>query len=154
MAQRLSYSPKVGEILYCHYGSHTSYMQNQFSFDFNLPNEMVKSRMVLCLNGKLSEPLVVPISTTPPDQNSRKYCILTKKSHFFQKAMMDIHGFYNKSYVKCHMIQNVSKYRLSAFNNKGYQSGKQTFLLERDFVLECQKHVALAVNMDRKLFMD
>lgn len=70
----INFSPKVGEILECNFGSYPVSQNGPFSttyYDGRIPPEMIKNRLVVVLNGKINGNacIVVPLSTTR-DQTS------------------------------------------------------------------------------------
>lgn len=64
----ISYAPKVGEVLECNFGTYkkdNGVADERNYYDGRIPPEMIKSRMVVVLNGKLGRGcLVVAISST------------------------------------------------------------------------------------------
>jgi uncharacterized protein YifN (PemK superfamily) len=64
----ISYRPKVGEVLICNFGRFELDLNGDpvlNNFNGRIPNEMIKQRMVVVLNGKLGGGcFVVPISST------------------------------------------------------------------------------------------
>jgi uncharacterized protein YifN (PemK superfamily) len=68
----ISYNPLVGEVLQCDFGDdYPRILSGQpdisgLTTNTRLPPEMVKSRLVIVLNGKMTGGcLVVPVSATP-----------------------------------------------------------------------------------------
>ncbi|WP_431266691.1 type II toxin-antitoxin system PemK/MazF family toxin [Roseateles chitinivorans] len=64
----IGFTPKVGQVLLCHFGRFGAQGVSNACADFNrrLPPEMVKTRLVVVINGRLSRQscIVAPLSTT------------------------------------------------------------------------------------------
>lgn len=141
----INFTPKVGQILECDYGEYRRDAQGKpltGDFDSHIPPEMIKNRLVVVLNGKLSRNscLVVPLSTT----------------HDLQKTIKGIHveipekeigemTFFTQQirWAKADMIQQVSIERLNRPRSK---RGHQAVNLTRERVELIQRAVIKAIN--------
>lgn len=73
----INFSPEVGQILECNFGEYTIDSTTGLPIghpDHHLPPEMIKNRLVVVLNGKVSPTscIVVPLSTTHDLQKTLK----------------------------------------------------------------------------------
>jgi len=102
----ITYAPKVGEVLECHFGEHAA----DINFDGNIPPEMRKNRMVVVLNGKLNDCcIVVPISSKQ-DLNA-----IQRGLHIhLDTSLFKVTDFYDKRdrWAKAETVCHVSKKRL------------------------------------------
>ena len=142
----INFSPKVGQILTCNYGNYLKDEKGDVvstAVDAHIPPEMIKSRLVVVLNGRLNGNacIVVPISTTKDTAklNNGLHVELPegiiKAAKYFPQTT---------SWVKCDMVQTVSNQRLSRPMEVG--RGWITQMLSREIVTNLQKAVIKAIN--------
>ncbi|MEY4922807.1 MAG: hypothetical protein RLY17_1524 [Pseudomonadota bacterium] len=141
----INFSPKVGAILECNYGNHPVGQDGAVItnfYDGHLPPEMVKNRLVVVLNGKISGSscIIVPLSTTR-DQDK-----LNRGLHveIAEDVIDDLHFF--TQHVRCakaDLVQQVSRYRLNkARTTRGYLDQ----CLPREIMSDIQLAVIKSVN--------
>ena len=140
----INFSPKVGQILECNFGEYTL---DESGIPTNQPNhhippEMIKNRLVVVLNGKVSgnSCVVVPLSTTHDVQKTHKGWHveipegeLPDLMHFEQAVRR----------AKADMVQQVSKQRL---NRPRSLRGHEEVKICSDVVTKIQRAVVKAVN--------
>ncbi|PLR31134.1 hypothetical protein CYR55_21260 [Chimaeribacter californicus] len=141
----INFSPHVGALLECNYGKHPvgqdGHVVTNF-YDGHLPPEMIKNRLVVVLNGKISggSCIVVPLSTTR-DQNK-----LNRGLHveIAEEIIEDLPFFSQHTrWAKADLVQQVSRYRLhKARTKRGYLDQ----CLSREIVAEIQCAVVKAIN--------
>lgn len=109
----ITYHPKVGEVLECAFGHFKELPDGTIddrNFDGRIPPEMVKKRLVVILNGKLSGScLVVPISS------SHDVGGVNRGFHVpLAPALFRVTDFYDyrDRWAKAELIQPVSMKRL------------------------------------------
>ena len=140
----ISYTPKIGEVLECNFGSFTK--QNgtwdKRNYDGRIPNEMIKRRMIMVINSKIGGGLhlVVPISST------KNIGSIIKGTHVpLDDALFKVTDFYDRRerWAKCEAIQLVSKERLFKMidNNVRFQQ-----ILPDNIITTIQKGVIQAIN--------
>lgn len=133
----ITYAPKVGEVLECHFGEHAAVI----NFDGNIPPEMRKNRMVVVLNGKLNDCcIVVPISSKQ-DQNA-----IRRGLHIhLDPSLFRVTDFYDNRdrWAKTETVCHVSKKRL--FKLKDRNKPFDTHL-PRQTVTAIQEAVIKAIN--------
>lgn len=139
------FSPKVGEVLECHFGvfAHNpgTMEVNKKNFNGRIPPEIVKKRLVVVMNGKLSGGcIVVPISSSEDIRGIREGTHIEVPS-----LSIKITDFYDnrKRWAKAELIQMVSNERLFKLGDQGVSF--KTYL-EREKVTEIQLAVIKAIN--------
>jgi uncharacterized protein YifN (PemK superfamily) len=141
----ISFSPKVGEILECNYGSYPIGNDGAVVanfYDGHMPPEMVKNRLVVVLNGKINGNacIVVPLSTTCDVDKLRRGMhieiaegIIEGVRYFDQQTR----------WAKTDLVQQVSRMRLSRPRTvRGYLNQ----CLSRELVAEIQSAVIKSIN--------
>jgi len=140
----INFSPNVGKILECNFGEYTL---DESGAPTNQPNhhippEMIKNRLVVVLNGKVSGSscVVVPLSTTHDVQKTHKglHVEIPKGElpdlvHFEQAIR----------WAKADMVQQVSKLRL---NRPRSGRGRDEVKMSSEVVTKIQRAVVKAVN--------
>jgi uncharacterized protein YifN (PemK superfamily) len=142
----ISYSPKVGELLECNYGDflyEDDGTINRKNYNGRIPPEMVKNRLVVVLNGKISggSTIIVPISST---QDLGK---ITQGLHIpIPQEHIQVTNFYDQRdrWAKADLVQQVSKERL--FKVKDANGVHITQYLPRDLMENIQKAVVTAIS--------
>jgi uncharacterized protein YifN (PemK superfamily) len=117
----IKYYPKTGEVMICDFGP--DYVRTAtggvdrakaISSSGRLPPEMVKSRLVVVLNGKMEEGcMVVPLSSTEPSEKTAKglYALV-------DSTLIPGHSFFTVKdrWAGGEQVQQVSKMRLQPFH--------------------------------------
>ncbi|MGL5031998.1 MAG: type II toxin-antitoxin system PemK/MazF family toxin [Aeromonas sp.] len=142
----ISYSPKVGELLECNYGDflyEDDGTINRKNYNGRIPPEMVKNRLVVVLNGKISggSTIIVPISST---QDLGK---IAQGLHIpIPQEHIQVTNFYDQRdrWAKADLVQQVSKERL--FKVKDANGVHITQYLPRDLMENIQKAVVTAIS--------
>jgi uncharacterized protein YifN (PemK superfamily) len=140
------YSPKVGELLECNYGDFLYEADgtiNRKNYNGRIPPEMVKNRLVVVLNGKISgrSTIIVPISST---QDLGK---IAQGLHIpIPQEHIQVTNFYDQRdrWAKADLVQQVSKERL--FKVKDANGVHITQHLPRDLMENIQKAVVTAIS--------
>lgn len=141
----INFSPKVGEILECNFGSYPLGADGKpvtTFWDGHLPPEMVKNRLVIVLNGKINGNacIIVPLSSTC-DRDK-----LQRGMHVeIGEAVIEECRFFSQRtrWAKADLVQQVSRYRLNrARTDRGYLNQ----CLARELVAEIQKAVIKSIN--------
>ncbi|AGI06862.1 Hypothetical Protein XCAW_01050 [Xanthomonas citri subsp. citri Aw12879] len=130
----LTYSPKVGEILECDFGRFRDPRLTPM-FDGGLPNEIIKRRLVVVLNGKLPNGccLVIPLSSTGSIDALNRGIHVHVPSHLIP-ATPSWEAKERWAVTEC--ISHVSKERLFQVKNLG---APVETLLPRDVVAAIQR---------------
>jgi len=145
----INFSPKVGQILECNYGEYTLDMNGEPTNapDHHIPPEMIKNRLVVVLNGKVSGSscVVVPLSTTYDSQK-------TFKGLHVEIPLEEIPSlrFFDQSVrgAKADMVQQVSKLRLNRpRTDRGHDESKFSV----NSVENIQRAVIKAISASRLL---
>lgn len=144
----IKFTPKVGEILECHFGNFPKDNNNNIDHsklhvDGRMPPEMVKNRLVVVLNGRIDNCcVVVPISALK-DQDK-----ITRGWHVpIDPALIDgsPHFKAKDSWAKAEHLQQVSKKRLSMVQ------GGQSQYLPNEIVTQVQRAVAKVIGASQLL---
>lgn len=137
----ITYAPKVGELLECHYGEFPE--GTNLNFNNRIPPEIVKKRMVVVLNGKIcrNSVIVVPISSSKDVGKIREQLHIAIDQNLIQET-----HFYDRRerWAKSEIIQHVSKVRL--FKIKDSNGQQLTQYLPREVVAEIQRAVIKAIS--------
>jgi uncharacterized protein YifN (PemK superfamily) len=139
----INFKPKVGQVLECNYGNYTVDEDKKiiFNFDFHIPNEMVKNRLVVVLNGRLGGCLVVPLSTT----HDREKTANNIHVEVGMVAIPDLHYFAQQTrWAKADLIQQVSKERLN--RPRRLDRGNAEICLDRALVEKIQRAVIKTIG--------
>lgn len=148
----IKYTPKVGELLECHYGDF-KYLPggdiDNRNFDGRIPPEMIKKRLVVVLNGKIgSGVIVVPISSTSDAGKIQQgwHTAIPQES-------IRITDFYDRRdrWAKGDLIQQISKERLFKLKDNGAPFEQY---LHRDIVTLIQKSVIKAISAKSLMHSD
>lgn len=133
-ALALTYSPKVGEILECDFGRFRDPRLTPM-FDGGLPNEIIKHRLAVVLNGKLPNGccLVIPLSSTGNIDALNRGIHVHVPSHLIP-ATPSWEAKERWAVTEC--ISHVSKERLFQVKNLG---APVKTLLPRDVVAAIQR---------------
>lgn len=117
----INYNPKVGEVLQCDFGDDYPRKPNgepdtsTLTINNRLPPEMVKKRLVVVLNGKLTGGcIVVPVSAT----ETRSTTIAKYHVHI-ESSLVKGHDYFGDDkdrWALGEQVQQVSKTRLTAFH--------------------------------------
>lgn len=110
----INFSPKVGQVLECNYGEYTLDTNGipTSAPDHHIPPEMIKNRLVVVLNGKVSGSscLVVPLSTTHDLQKTHKGWHV----EIAEDEIPELKYFVQSvRWAKADMVQQVSRVRLN-----------------------------------------
>lgn len=140
----INYCPKVGEVLECDFGDFKANPAGDIdtkNFNGRIPPEMVKKRLVVVLNGKISGAcIIVPISST---QDIGK---ITQNLHIeLAASLIKETRFYDNRvrWAKTDLVQQVSKERLNKVrNDRGFVEQS----LPRDIVTKIQQGVVRAIS--------
>lgn len=136
----INFSPKVGEILECDFGSYPLGADGKpvtTFWDGHLPPEMVKNRLIVVLNGKINGNacIIVPLSLTcDRDKLQRGMHVeigenVIEECRFFSQRIR---------WAKADLVQQVSRAR----TDRGYLNQ----CLSRELVAEVQKAVIKSIN--------
>lgn len=137
----IAYSPKVGEILECHFGEYRD-PRLEPPYDGHLPSEIRKKRLVVVLNGKLPNNccLVVPISSShAPNSVTRGYHVPIPTNLITQTSFYDRRDRW--AITDC--IAHVSKERLFQIKERG---APITDILPRALVEAIQRAAIRTLN--------
>lgn len=140
----LQYSPKVGEIIECDFGIHRAPRLSPI-FDGGLPNEMVKRRLVVVLNGKLPNGccMVVPLSSKGSlTALQRGFHVPVPKEHIAVTTTWDA----RERWAIAECLAHVSKERLFQVKNQG---APVKSMLPSTLVALIQKAVIRTINANR-----
>jgi uncharacterized protein YifN (PemK superfamily) len=146
----INFTPNVGQILECDFGEYTIDMVTGSKIhhpDHHLPPEMIKNRLVLVLNGKVSGTscIVVPLSTTHDITK-------TFKGWHVEIAWDEIPDLIyfgaQIRWAKADMVQQVSKLRL---NRPRTKRGHIAIMLSSDRVGDIQRAAIKAMNANSHL---
>ena len=141
----INFTPKVGQVLECDFGEYTIDKGTGSRIhhpDHHLPPEMIKNRLVLVLNGKVSASscMVVPLSTTHDAQK-------TFKGWHVEIAEDEIPALIyfgaKIRWAKADMVQQVSNLRL---NRPRTDRGHAAIVLNSDRVGDIQRAAIKAMN--------
>jgi uncharacterized protein YifN (PemK superfamily) len=146
----INFSPAVGQILECDFGEYTidaSTGQPAGHPDHHLPPEMIKNRLVIVLNGKVSATacIVVPLSTTYDGQKTHRGWHVEIPAEEIPDL---VHFGGCARWAKADMVGQVSKLRL---NRPRTTRGHADIKLGFDRVGEVQKAAIKALNASRHL---
>lgn len=151
----INYNPSVGEVLQCDFGDNyprtSTGAPDTSSLNTNtrLPPEMVKNRLVVVLNGKMTGGcLVVPVSATQSQSTT------TSKYHVpIDGKLIQGHDFF-ASDVDCwalgEQVQQVSKLRLRPF----HPDPSMKLVVPSELVTKIQRAVVKAINAGSLLAAD
>jgi len=140
----INFSPKVGQVLECNFGEYTLDANGQPTNapDHHIPPEMIKNRLVVVLNGKVSGTscLVVPLSTTHDLQKTHKGWHveipegeIPELKYFVQSVR----------WAKADMVQQVSRLRL---NRPRTNHGRDETKISFESVDKIQRAVIKAIS--------
>lgn len=155
----LGYKPKVGEIVHCEFGRFFDtdgdrIEDNDLSavdyrnFDGRIPPEIIKRRLVLILNPKLSGgALIVPISASEDSDSYTK-----EKYHVsFPYEPLRFTTYEDKPrWAKANLVQMVSNQRLARLVRASNKTHIQT-VAKPELVESVQRAVIDAINAKRLL---
>lgn len=140
----LNFTPKVGQILECNYGDYQRTAAGELTnhVDGHIHPEMVKHRLVVVLNGKLSPTscIVVPLSTTYDRVKTNTGFHVELDENTIQEL-----NFFKpcKRWAKADMVEQVSKERLYRPNTP---RGRAEIYLDRATVELIQRAVVKGVS--------
>jgi len=151
----IKYNPTVGEVLQCDFGDNYPRKPtgepdiNLLSTNTRLPPEMVKNRLVVVLNGKMTGGcLVVPISATQSQSTT------TSKYHVPIDGKLILGHDFFASDVDCwalgEQVQQVSKLRLRPF----HADPSMKLVLPSELVTKIQRAVVKSINAGSLLVAD
>jgi len=140
----INFTPKVGQVLECNYGNYTKDTEGKVisGFDFHIPPEMVKNRLVVVLNGRLGGGcLVVPLSTTyDKEKTAKKIHVEVDKEEIQALSYFD----QQTRWAKADLIQQVSMKRLN--RPRRADRGDAEITLDRALVEKIQRAVIKAIG--------
>lgn len=140
----IQHRPKTGEILECNFGQHVDEGNGTLTsvhFDGHINPEMIKRRLVLVINGKLSNScVVIPISSKMNPKGIREgWHIEIESSLIPVTQRLDV----RRRWIKADTIQNVSNKRLFRIRDNGQPLKLH---LPRDVVEEVQRAVISVIK--------
>jgi uncharacterized protein YifN (PemK superfamily) len=151
----INYNPTVGEVLQCDFGDNYPRTPtgepdtSLLSTNTRLPPEMVKNRLVVVLNGKMTGGcMVVPISAT------QSHSTTTSKYHVPIDGKLILGHDFFASDVDCwalgEQLQQVSKLRLRPF----HADASMKLVMPSELVTKIQRAVVKAINAGSLLVAD
>jgi uncharacterized protein YifN (PemK superfamily) len=141
----INFSPEVGQILECNFGEYTIDSTTGLPIghpDHHLPPEMIKNRLVVVLNGKVSPTscIVVPLSTTHDLQKTLKGWHI----EIADSEIPDLVYFGTCTrWAKADTVEQVSRLRL---NRPRTVRGHPSIKLGFERVGDIQRTVVKAIN--------
>lgn len=143
----INHNPLTGEVLVCNFGDdfvRTAAGEIDLTLrtpNTRLPPEMVKNRLVVVLNGKMSKAcIVVPVTKTPSKSTT------TAKYHVsIPPGTIVGHDYFTpqtERWALGEQVQQVSKMRLSNF----FSDPQMKLQLDTDLVAQIQRTVVKAIN--------
>jgi uncharacterized protein YifN (PemK superfamily) len=147
----INFTPKVGQILECDYGDYKLDASNQCVIhpDNHIPPEMIKNRLVVVLNGRLSQKscIVVPLSTTFDFQKTGRGIHV----EIPEAEIPDLSFFGSQvRWAKADLLQQVSIERL---NRPKTNRGHVVVILSYGMVNKIQHAVIKTINASSLLQM-
>lgn len=140
----INFTPKVGQILECNFGEYTLDTSGKPTNapDHHIPPEMIKNRLVVVLNGKVSGSscLVVPLSTTHDLQKTHKGWHVEIAEDEIPKLKYFVESI---RWAKADMVQQVSRLRL---NRPRTSRGHDEIKISTETVDKIQRAVIKAIN--------